>query len=144
MARAPCSPKIARSAGPLSSRLIFAPSWDAACCAPAPEPKQDSATVTVKPQPLLGGQIDGRRFASDDSGQRFRVFGRGEFTAEERFLVIVEIMRGTCFTPAVEENDQITFFAERDLQDLRGVLKHAENADDRRGVNRFPQRLIIK
>src|SRR6202035_2058254 len=45
---------------------------------------------------------------------------------------------------AVEEGDRIAFFAEGYFQDARGIFDYAEDADHRRGIDRVPERLVVK
>src|SRR5713226_771567 len=93
-------------------------------------------------QALFGEEIDGGRFTSDDAGDRFGVFGGGEFAGgadegKSRFFASLGMTsRGSV---AIKEDDDITFVAEGDFEDAGRVVENAEDADDRRGVNGFAE-----
>src|SRR5258708_30063740 len=54
------------------------------------------------------------------------------------------MLRGYNGTRSVKQDDEIALFAKRDLQHARSVLENAQNADDRRRINRPAQRLVVK
>src|SRR6266704_596852 len=97
---------------------------------------------------LFGGEVDGRRFAGEDGGDRFGVFGGGEFAREP------QCWRGACpargrpkgrpYARTVQRENGIALFAEGDFEDARGVVENAEDADDRRGVNGFAESLVVE
>src|SRR6266571_5016665 len=45
---------------------------------------------------------------------------------------------------SVEENNDIFFFAELHFERAVGIFDHAQNANNRRGVDGFPQRLVVE
>src|SRR6266849_6491250 len=45
---------------------------------------------------------------------------------------------------SIEQNDDVALVAEGDLQDSRGVVENAEDADDRRGVDGFAEGFVVE
>src|SRR5712692_2995059 len=45
---------------------------------------------------------------------------------------------------SVEEEDDVALVAEGDLQDVRDVVEDAEDADHRRGVDRFAESFVVE
>src|SRR6267154_453400 len=96
---------------------------------------------------LLGGELDDRKFAGDDAGDSFGVFGRGEFAGEYRRLVAklgCSMLHPYNGRRSVEEEDEVALITESNLEDARDVVENAENADDRRRVDRLAERLVVK
>ena len=150
-ARAPRSPKRASSAGSRPSSATSAARGLRRCA------KQDSASATARPpslrscaeasrpsrgerhqrfdQALFGGEIDRRRRAADDAGDRARVFGGGEF-AQRRLCVdgcAASLARPS--RAAVEQQDHVAFGAEAHADErarhLRASRARRERAWDR-------------
>src|ERR1700682_4107553 len=93
---------------------------------------------------LFRSQIDSRRFACDYSGECLGVFGRGEFLGLEKYLVTSGVSRRIGVTETVEENNQIAFFVEGDLQNFRCIIQDAQDTNGRSGTDRFAERLIVE
>src|SRR6267378_4679094 len=47
-------------------------------------------------------------------------------------------------TRSIEQNDDVAFLTEGDLQNLRGVIEDAEDADDRRRVDRLAEGFVVE
>src|SRR6266478_884630 len=45
---------------------------------------------------------------------------------------------------SVKQKNEIAIFTEGNLQDTRGVVENAEDADDGRGIDRFAERLVVE
>src|SRR6266852_6915442 len=45
---------------------------------------------------------------------------------------------------SIEQNDDVAFLTKGDFLDVRGVFDHAEDADDRRGVDRFAESFVVE
>src|SRR6202043_2912123 len=92
-------------------------------------------------------EINGGWFARNDGSDRFGVFGGGEFAGssrqgKSRFLASLGMTRRG--NAAIEQNDDIALVAERDFQDLRGIVENAKDADDRRGIDRFAESFVVE
>src|SRR5438552_5731746 len=96
---------------------------------------------------LLGGELDDRRFARNDAGDGLCIFGGGKFAPRR-------VSRGhdvSCpygcrvyWARAIEEEDDVAFVTESNLEDAGGVFENAKNADNGRRVDRFAESLVVK
>src|SRR6266705_6972075 len=96
---------------------------------------------------FLGGEVYRRRLTCDYASDCFRVFARGEFAGEqreERFLASLGMTEVGLVAQSVQQNYSVVGFAEGDLEGAGGVLENAQDADDRRGIDRFAEGLVIE
>src|SRR6266571_2278059 len=87
---------------------------------------------------FLGREIDGGGFAGDDGGDGFGIFGGGEFARR------LGTTRAGLVVRSVQQNYCVVGFAEGDLEGAGGVLENAQDADDRRGIDRFAEGFVIE
>src|SRR5260370_12821434 len=95
---------------------------------------------------LFGGEVDGGRFAGDDAGDRFGVFGRGEFAGVSGGLVAKHgrsMLRPYKRIGTIEQEDDVAFVAEGDFQNFGAVVKNAENAAHGLWVAARPTRSVV-
>src|SRR2546422_426129 len=96
---------------------------------------------------FFGGEVDGGRFAGDDAGDHFGVFGGGKFAGgpdegKSRFLALLGMTRKG--SVAIEQEDEVAYFAEGDFEDAGGIVENAEDADDWRRVDGFAESFVVE
>src|SRR5713101_283799 len=96
---------------------------------------------------FLGREIDGGGFTGDNGGDGFGVFGGGKFSGEqreERFLASLGMTGVGLVARSVQQNYSVVGFAEGNLEGAGGVLENAQDANDRRGIDRFSEGFVIE
>ena len=88
---------------------------------------------------FFGGEIDSGWFTGDDCSDGFGIFGGRKFTRHVGDTSILDFG-----ISAVEQYDRVAFVAEADLQNLSGVIKNPKDADNRRGIDCFAERLVVE
>src|SRR5207245_7843077 len=96
---------------------------------------------------VSGSEIDGRWFACDDAGDRFGIFGGGEFAVgilQRGHDVSCPYGCRSRRSSSVQPNDDIAFVAEGDLEDAGSVVENAEDSDYWRRVNEFAEGFVVE
>src|SRR2546429_5736699 len=90
---------------------------------------------------LFGVELDGGRFAGDDSADRSGIFRGGEFARKSRGA---DGARSSVGVRTVEKKDDVARVAEGHFKHAGNVVENAEHADDGSGIDRFAEGFVVE
>src|SRR5437899_803181 len=90
---------------------------------------------------LFGVELDGGRFAGDDSADRSGIFRGGEFARKSRGA---DGARSSIGVRTVEKKDDVARVAEGHFKHAGNVVENAEHADDGSGIDRFAEGFVVE